>query len=152
MILRTPDYQLAIPGRPAIIAAILGTALAAGAANAQQLPTLRAGLWETSRTIESPTNGETPRTLHATECTSPNDGMRERQEMLEKIGCTLSPLARSGNTYTFSAVCGDSATETTKSILTVENDSAYSIRIESTIGGTPSQELLRATRVGDCTP
>jgi hypothetical protein len=152
MTVRNPESRLGIPGQSACIATILVTAVLAGGASAQSLPTLRAGLWEISRTIDAPTDGENARTLLTTECTSPSEGMMARQEMLQKIGCTLSPLTQSGSTYTFSAVCGQDARETTKSVLTVDNDNAYSIRLESTLGGTPSQELLRATRLGDCPP
>lgn len=119
-------------------------------ANAQNLPTLRPGLWEINRTVDTSDNNGTPQTVSTRECTSPNEGMLARQEMLKKIGCTLSPLNQQGNTYTYSAICGQGEGGTSRSTLTVEKDSAYSIRIESNIKGTPSQEMLRATRVGDC--
>jgi hypothetical protein len=37
-------------------------------------------------------------------------------------------------------------------VLTVENDGAYTIRVESNFGGEPTRELLRARRIGDCRP
>jgi hypothetical protein len=137
-------------GRHACAAVLVAATLAASIATAQELPTLRAGLWEVRRTVEAPSNAGTPRTVQTTECTSPNEGMVARQEMLQKIGCTLSPLAHSTNSYTFSAMCGEGSADTMKSVLTVETDSAYSIRIDSTAGGARSQEWLSAKRVGDC--
>jgi len=134
------------------LAAALGIALAACAAHAQPLPPLRAGLWEVSRTVEAPTGTGTPQIVRTTECEDPNEAMAARQQMLTRIGCTLAPMEHAGNTYTFSAICGEGGAETSKSVLIVESDSAYSIRIESTVGGAQSQELLRATRVGDCPP
>lgn len=139
-------------GRHTRVAALIAATLAASVANGQEFPTLRTGLWEVRRTVEAPANAGTARTVETTECTSPNEGMVARQEMLKKIGCTLSPLAHSGSTYTFSATCGNTATDTMKSVLTVESDSAYSIRIDSFTSGTPSQEWLSAKRVGDCQP
>jgi hypothetical protein len=149
---RTPGYALIIPGRTARIAAVFAAALAAGASNAQDLPALRAGLWEVQRTVEAPGDAAPPRTLQSRDCMSPTEDMRKQQRMLESIGCKFSPVAQAGNTYTFSADCGQEAAGSSKSTLTVEGDTAYSIRIESVIDGSPSQELLRATRVGDCPP
>lgn len=146
------EYRFAPRGQRARIAVLFVTALTACASSAQNLPTLRAGLWEINRTVDASAFGEAPQTVNTRECTSPNEGMLARQEMLKKIGCTLSPLRQNGNTYTFSAVCSQGTGGTSRSTLTVDNDSAYSIHIESDIAGMPAKEMLRATRVGDCPP
>jgi hypothetical protein len=152
MTVRPPEYRFERHAQCARIAVLVVTALTACVSSAQDLPALRAGLWEINRTIDASASGGPPQTVSTRECTSPNDGMLARQEMLKKIGCTLSPLHQSGNTYTFSAVCSQGAGGTSRSTLTVDNDSAYSIHIESDIAGMPSKEMLRATRVGDCPP
>ncbi len=35
-------------------------------------------------------------------------------------------------------------------VLTVDGDSAYTIRVESDFGGEATRELLQARRTGDC--
>lgn len=150
MTARPTVYRFTPRGRIARIEALVLLALTACTSNAQDLPALSAGLWEITRTVDTSGNNVAPQTVTTRECTSPNEGMLARQEMLEKIGCTLSPLNQNGNTYTFSAVCSRGEGGTSRSTLTVDNDSAYSIRIESNIEGMPSLEMLRATRVGDC--
>lgn len=150
MTIRNPEHRSTSRGPVARGAMMLVAVLSAGAANAQDVPVMRTGLWEVSRTVNAATDGGAPQTIRVADCVNPNKDMVARQEMLKKIGCTLSPVDHSGNTYTFSAICGQGGSETSRSILTVESDNAYSIRIESNIGGTPSQELLRATRLGDC--
>jgi hypothetical protein len=37
-----------------------------------------------------------------------------------------------------------------KSVITVESDSAYKVEVTSTGAGVPTKELLVAKRVGDC--
>ena len=42
------------------------------------------------------------------------------------------------------------ASSTGKSVLTVQSDGAYEIRVESDFGGKKTHEVLRAKRTGDC--
>lgn len=135
------------------LALLLAATLAAGPAVADGWPALRAGMWEFDRTIEAADTPGKPRSIQTKSCTSPSADMNKQNEMLTKGGCKFSPIARAENTYTYSATCKlQGASGTSKSVLTVESDSAYSIRIESDFGGTPTRELLRARRVGDCRP
>lgn len=152
MTVRVPATRLSLPMLCARCAVILGASLPAGVSTAGELPALRDGLWEISRTIEAPTDAGKPQTLQSRECFSPNAHMKKQQEMLQAIGCKFSPVVHAGNTYTFTADCDPDTSGTSRSVLTVESDSVYSIRIESNIGGSESQELLRATRIGDCPP
>jgi hypothetical protein len=39
---------------------------------------------------------------------------------------------------------------TSKSVLSVTGDSAYTLRVESDFGGEATRELLTAKRLGDC--
>jgi len=108
-------------------------------------------MWEFSRTIETPGTPGKPQIFQTRKCTNPSDDMKKQNEMLTKGGCKFSAVTRSGNTYTYSAVCKlKVASGTSKSVLTVESDSAYMIRIESDFGGEQTRELLRARRLGDC--
>ena len=134
-------------------AALLAAAISTGAATAEELPAFRAGVWEFNRAMEASATAGKPQTIQTRQCTSPSDDMKKQNEMLTKSGCKFSPVTRAGNIYSYSAVCNlTGASGTSKSELTVESDSAYLIRIESNLGGTPSREVLRAKRVGDCRP
>ena len=134
----------------ALLAAILGTCPAVAV---DDWPALRTGMWEFNRTIESPGAPDKARTVQTKKCTSPSEDMKKQNEMLTKGGCKLSPVTRAGNTYTYSATCKlQGSAGTSKSVLAVETDSAYTIRVESDFGGEPTRELLRARRIGDCKP
>ena len=116
-------------------------------------PALSTGMWEFNRTIESSRTPGKPQTIQTKTCTNPSDDMRKQNEMLTRSGCKFSPVTRAGSTYSYSAACKLQGAEgTSKSVLTVENDGAYTIRVESNFGGEPTRELLRARRVGDCRP
>jgi hypothetical protein len=136
----------------AILAAAIGLAVVQ-LARADEPPKFRKGLWEFERTAGG-------QKMHATQCTDPGEDMRRQNEMIEKGGgCKISPLQRSGNTYSFSADCsmktprGDTVSFRSTSVMTVESDSAYKIDVTTSSGGADSpvgKELLTARRVGDC--
>ncbi len=151
---RTPltrHYFLPVPARPAVLlAAALGTCPAVAS---DDWPALRTGMWEFNRSIETSRTPGKAQTIQTKKCANPSDDMKKQNEMLTRGGCKFSPVTRAGNTYTYSAVCKLQGTAgTSKSVLTVETDSAYMIRIESDFGGEPTRELLRAKRIGDCKP
>ena len=144
----TRYFVLAVPARFAVL---LAATLAAGPAAADDWPTLRPGMWEFNRTIEKPGSPGKPQTMQTKKCMNPSDDMKKQNEMLTRGGCKLSPITRAANVYTYSATCQlQGAAGTSKSVLTVESDSAYTIRVDSDFGGEPTRELLRAKRVGDC--
>lgn len=138
----------------AATAATLVAALA-GMASAQELPVLRRGLWEFERTVRVPGQA-TPQKLTKKQCTSPADDMKKQNETLAKAGCRFSPTQRAGNAYTFTAECpvpgGGKATS--RSVVTVAGDGAYTVRVESEgLPGAPAgktTEDLSARRLGDC--
>lgn len=150
--MRHPTSQARHFFRPvaARFAILLAATVIMGPAAADDWPALRTGMWEFNRTIETPGTPGKPQIIQTKKCTNPSDDMKKQNEMLTKGGCQFSPVTRSGNTYTYSAVCKLKVLSgTSKSVLTVENDSAYMIRIESDLG-EQTRELLRARRVGDC--
>jgi len=131
-----------------ILAALLANAATAAA---QEWPALRHGMWEFNRSIETVGKAGKPQTVQTKECTHPTDEMKRQNDMLSKAGCKFSPLARAGNVYTYSALCRmQGIAGTSKSVLTVDGDSAYTIRVESDFGGEATRELLQARRTGDC--
>jgi hypothetical protein len=77
--------------------------------------------------------------------------MKRQNEMLTKGGCRFTPVTRSGNAYSYSATCKmQGMSGTSKSVVTVDGDSAYALRVESDFGGESTREVLRARRTGDC--
>jgi hypothetical protein len=134
----------------AALFALLGLLAVGNAAWADELPNLRPGLWQFERSAAG-------QKMHTTQCTSPNQDMKRQNEMIEKRGgCKMSPLKRSGNTYTFSADCTLSSpqgpvTFRSTSAMTVESDSAYKIEVTTSDAlGPTGKELLTARRIGDC--
>src|SRR5438477_9989001 len=124
----------------------------AGITQAQDLPIFRQGMWEFNRTIESTTNSGKPQSTKDNRCTNPTDDMKKQKEMLSKLGCKVSSANNDNKTYSFSAECKiQNTTVQTKSVITVENDAAYNIRVESQTGGQITKEQLQARRTGDCT-
>lgn len=134
-----------------LIISMVALCAAGTAAAADQWPLLRHGMWEFSRSIETPGKGGKPQTMQTKQCTNPTEDMKRQNEMLSKGGCRFSPVTRSGNVYTYSAQCKmQGMAGTSKSVLTVDGDSAYTIRIESDFGGEATREVLQARRTGDC--
>ena len=131
---------------------LLATVLAAGTAvAADDWPVLRHGLWEFNRTMEGAGKGGRAESIQARRCVNPTDDMKRQREMLGKSGCKFSPISRSGNVYSYSATCQmQGLSGTSKSTLTVNGDSAYTLRVESDFGGEATRELMQAKRVGDC--
>jgi len=129
--------------------AILLSTLACGPLLADDLPALRQGLWNFQRTV----NGEK---IEATKCTSPTEDMKTMSAKLEKSGCRMSPVKKSGNVFTYTADCsmkmptGATMKSRSTSVLTVESDSSYRLEVDAVTDGQASKERLVAKRIGDC--
>lgn len=146
---------MAAVAQAAVAVASLGAALPA--AQAEELPTFRKGMWEFDRTMEMGRDmGSGPKTIASRRCTEPGEDMKRQQAMFAKSGCTVSPVSRRGSVYSFVADCKGAGigAVVSQSVITVESDSAYTIEVESTGdvdgGGRKNRELLKARRVGDC--
>ncbi len=119
------------------------------AARADEPPSLRQGLWQFDRTVGG-------QKIQSRECTSPTEEMKRQNALLIKSGCRLSPAQRSGKAYTFTAECtvnppgAASVSVRSASVMTVDNEDAYTVEITTTGAGTSTQETLVARRVGDC--
>lgn len=129
---------------------LLVSALLCGPALADDLPALRQGLWKFQRTVGG-------KKIETTKCTNPMEDMKKMTPKLEKSGCRLSPVKKSGNVYTYTADCsmkmpsGATFSSRSTSVMTVVSESSYKIEIDVVTDGQSSKELLVAQRIGDCT-
>jgi len=115
-----------------------------GLACADEWPVLRKGMWNFTRVIEHSAGGA--QSSASKKCTNPTEDMKKQQ-----AGCTVSPVTRSATAYTFETTCKlQGQTVQSKSVMTVESDSAYRIKVESRAGAQGTKELLVAHRTGDC--
>jgi hypothetical protein len=123
--------------------------LATGGAAAADLPGFRHGLWEFNRTV----NGQK---VASKECLNPTERMKAQNARLEQSGCKFSPMEKAGSTYTSTSECamkmpgGNTLRSSSKSVMTVESDSAYQLQVTGTLAGEPSSEQLVARRIGEC--
>ncbi|MFO1217230.1 MAG: DUF3617 family protein [Burkholderiaceae bacterium] len=137
-------------GRQALGVAVLAS-LAATAALAAELPAFRRGMWEFQRSIAAPGPGSEQAAMASKKCTDPSADMKRMNAMLTAQGCTISELTAKGNVYTFSSQCQlQGISSQTRSVITVESDSAYTVQVTGTTAGKATNELLKARRVGDC--
>jgi hypothetical protein len=129
------------------IAALLGGGVVL--ALAADWPVFKPGQWTFERTLTG--MGLLPKPITRNECTDPTADYEKQREMLAKSGCVFTPITQSGNTYRYSATCKmGGTTSTSNSVLVVESAEAYTITIDSDIGGQKSHEVLKARRTGDC--
>jgi len=126
-------------------------AVAAGVATAEEPPPLRAGMWEFTRTVEVLGTSDQRGVLTTSKCANPSQDMKGRNQQLSAMGCKVSPMTRSGSTYTFTAECTIKGVAVhSKSVLTVESATAYTVRVESRSSSGGTNETLKARRTGDC--
>ena len=117
--------------------------------DAPGLPELRRGMWE----LQGVADG---RRVDGRKCTSPSQDIGEENAVLERAGCRISPIERSGNRYTFQADCemktrsGRLLTSDRTSVLTVDGDKRFQLRVRGTTNGRPIAETVTGTRIGDC--
>ena len=150
MDLRTGPYWRRKQMIVATVTSILISTLASGPVLADDLPALRQGMWKFERTV----GGEK---IESTKCASPTEDMKTMNVKLEKSGCRITPVKKSGNVYTYTADCsmkmptGATMSNRSTSVMTVISESSYRIEIDAVTDGQASKEQLVAKRVGDCT-
>ena len=129
--------------------AILLAALALPAFAADELPAFRSGLWEFKRSVDG--GDGRPATLTNQKCTNPTEDMQKKTESMIAAGCKPTPVAQSGNLYSFSFKCKLQGVDIqSKTLITYESDSAYKVDAESKQGGKTTREQLDARRIGNC--
>lgn len=148
------SYSSAPPGRHAFsrlaptLAALACVLFGAGAL-AQQLPVLKRGMWQFDRNV----NGREMGVIN--QCANPTADMMEQDAMLTAAGCNFSPLRQDGDKYSFDVDCAIKSGSTqiiskTTSLMTVTDDSAYTVRVTGTTNGSQTDESIVAKRIGDC--
>ncbi len=146
---RTGSYRRRMRMIVVAATAILVSTLACGPVLADDLPALRQGLWKFQRTVGG-------KKIESKKCTSPTEDMKKMNAKLEKSGCRISPVKKSGNVYTYTADCsmkmptGATMTSRSTSVMTVAGEISYTIEIDAVTLGQPSKEMLVAQRVSDC--
>ena len=118
---------------------------------ADDLPALRKGMWEFNRSVEDSTAAGKPMNMTNKKCADPTADMKKMNVMLAKGSCKLSPAVKSGNAYSFTYGCQvQGIPMQTRSVMSVESDSAYKVNVTSTAGARSTKEVLVAKRLGDC--
>jgi len=140
--IRAPLHRIVVFGVFAVVAGH-ATALAA------ELPKLRHGLWQIRGT-------EDGKKIENTKCTSPSEQLKAENAMLEKTGCKVSPIRRSGNRYTFTSDCevqtrrGLSLKSSRTSVLKAQGGEAFELRVRGSANGRPVDDVVRGKRIGEC--
>ena len=110
---------------------------------ADDLPKFRQGKWIFHRTVSG-------QSREIRRCIDPNE------DILLRGGCTISSIKKTGDIYTFTAVCPDKSPSgaedsiTTTATLDVKSDSFYQATSERMVHGKMEKEYLDARRLGDC--
>jgi hypothetical protein len=146
-----PLYSYRRPFRRIAATAVLALAAiqVAPYAAATELPELRHGTWE----LRGVSDG---RVVDRKKCTSPGRDIAEESAVLSQAGCRVSSVERSGNRYTFQTDCrmktrsGRRLTLHRTSVLTVDGDATFRLRVRGTTNGRPIAETVTGTRIGDC--
>ena len=134
-----------------ILAFVVLGVLATAAASADDWPSLRPGLWEFTRTIQSSRAPGKPRVVKSTRCVDPVADMKQQNARLTKAGCRFSAMVRRGNTYAMSSQCKMAGMDVrSKTVITVESPAAYRLHVDTMEDGVPGKEDMTARRVGDC--
>jgi uncharacterized protein DUF3617 len=122
----------------------------AAAAEAPEVPKLRQGMWSYQRVAETP--GRETRPVSMSKCVDPSADLKKNLEQLKARNCKLSAITRNGNEYAWTVACPvDGETLQIRSVITVENDTAFREEMSSRWGSQDSRSSLSARRVGDCT-
>lgn len=135
----------------ATLSCLSNTAIAA-----DELPVLKKGLWNFQRSLSGEGMQALPRQVASKRCVDPAADMHKQNAMLSTLGCTLNPVTRQDNRYSFVSECPASLGLATRmaSTIIVDNDSAYRVIIDSeaNVNGKviKSHEELTASRERDC--
>jgi len=123
---------------------------------ADELPTLREGLWEYQRTLQRSDEDWSPKDTTVRECGSPTTVLEQQHAVYRKLGCAIVSTRVTESTYQVKADCPTKNGIKTESrgVTTFDGDSAYTSVIDSegAVAGKPVKfvERLAAKRIGDC--
>lgn len=151
----TPRLRVSSPRRLRFIELLMLAALATPieAGSLAEWPTLRPGMWETSRTIDGAdeTGRAQPQTRR--ECIDPVDVLKQEHARLASLGCNVTPPTRleNSNSYTYSSTClATGAPTSSRTTITVQSADGYREVTESTLNGATSKATTVARRLGSC--
>jgi len=125
-------------------------------APAADLPSLRSGLWEYTRTIQRSDQDWVPKDLSDRACENPSETLTKQNETFVKLGCTIATTQVTEDVYRVNADCPEKngTKVASQSVITFADDSGYTSVIESEgpVAGKPVKfsERLTAKRIGDC--
>jgi hypothetical protein len=118
--------------------------------SAQEWPVLKQGMWEISRTMQTP-GGGAPKAVNSKRCMDPVADWKQQNARMGQMGCTFSPIKKTGVSYTFTASCNVMGTSSkTTTTIVPEGDSAYTLTVTGTTDGEPTNETMKAKWVGAC--
>ena len=86
--------------------------------------------------------------VHMTRCVDPSDAMRETFRPASVGNCRSAQPQLDGNRYVFPLRCDYMGP--VKTVISVENDAAYTETNELSVGNLPKKETVVARRIGDC--
>jgi hypothetical protein len=122
----------------------------AAATEAPEVPVFRQGLWSYQRAAERPGRATAP--VSMSKCLDPSADLKKNLAQLKARNCTVSAISRNGNAYAWTVAClVNGETLQIRSVITVENDTAFREEMSSRWGSQDSRSTLSARRVGDCT-
>jgi hypothetical protein len=125
--------------------------LASAVVVAQEWPSLKQGMWEISRTMQAP-GGGAPKVVNSKRCMDPVADWKQQNARMGPMGCTFSPMKKTGASYTFTASCNVMGTSSkTTTIIVPEGDGAYTLTVTGTTDGEPTNETMKAKWTGACT-
>ena len=126
-------------------------------ASAYDGPTLRPGLWQFERTLETdgkPTDrletNNLPIDPQMTRCVDPTVTLKAEFTPRKVDACGIKDLQKTDDGYTFQRICRGLSPIKTK--INIKGDSAYTVINQGNIGKLSSTEIVVARRVGDCHP
>ena len=132
---------------PAIVLAVVF----AGPAAALDLPARKAGLWEIKMVLED-SKMAPPVMQQCIDATT--DKLLQEKFSVGQESCSRHDVSRSGSTIVIDATCkfGDMAT-TTHAVFEGDFDSAYTVKIATTLGGGAKKNMtMQARWLGSCKP
>ena len=116
---------------------ILGLALSATPAAAQDMPARKAGLWEMTMTFEG--RGAPPQTMQQCIDAATDKAMQDMSQGMRGQSCSKREVKKVGNTIVFDSVCSMGAgTTTSHGVVSGDFNSAYTVKVNSKREGGPA--------------
>ncbi len=96
------------------------------------------------------------RNIDGKRCASPTEQWQVENAALQKMGCKVSPVVRTGSAYRFSSECdiktrrGRELTSTRRTVITLRGEQAFELTVRGTTNGHPVDDRVIGKRVGEC--